>query len=59
MQKLSIYELVTLNDAAEYLQIRGLSRILTAKLDFDMNSWDISGTKEKILLEFWFIWFLF
>ena len=52
LQKLSIYELVTLNDAAEYLQIKGLSRILTAKISYDMNRLDMDEVKEKFGLDF-------
>ena len=52
LQKLSIYELVTLNDAAEYLQIKGLDRILTAKISYDMNRLDMDEVKEKLGLDF-------
>ena len=52
LQKLSIYEIVTLNDAAEYLQIRGLSRILTAKISYDINRLDMDEVKEKLGLDF-------
>ena len=52
LQKLSIYEIVTLNDAAEYLQIKGLSRILTAKISYDMNRLDMDEVKEKFGLDF-------
>ena len=52
LQKLSIYEIVTLNDAAEYLQIKGLDRILTAKISYDMNRLDMDEVKEKLGLDF-------
>ena len=52
IKKLSIYEIITLNDAAQYLQIKRLSRILTAKIAYDMKSLDMDGAKEKFGIDF-------
>ena len=52
IQKLSIYEIVALNDDAEYLQIKGLNRILKTKIYYDMNRLDMDDVKEKFCSDF-------
>ena len=52
LQKLSLDESISVINAAHYLQIKGLLRILAAKLAYEMNTYDIDIFKEKLGSEY-------
>ena len=51
IQSLSLEESISITNGAHYLRIKGLLRILAAKLSYEMSNCDVEEAREKFGIE--------